>query len=81
VKVPTELDLPRENGELVFEAPWQGRLLGMALGVVAHFDLDWDEFRRHLMAAIADAPDRPYYESFTVALEALVADLAVSGDS
>ena len=26
--------LPRRNGELVFEAPWQGRAFGMALAVV-----------------------------------------------
>ena len=28
-----EMPLPRDNGELVFEEPWQGRALGM--GVVA----------------------------------------------
>jgi Nitrile hydratase beta subunit, N-terminal len=70
--------LPRANGELVFEAPWQGRVLGLALGVVDHFGLDWDEFRRRLVAAVADQPGRPYYESFTVALEALVADLELT---
>ena len=78
MRIPAALDdLPRDNGELVFEAPWQGRVLGMALGVVEHYDLDWDVFRRHLIAAIADDPDRPYYESFTVALEALVAEVAI----
>jgi nitrile hydratase accessory protein len=66
--------LPRENGEIVFEAPWQGRAFGLALGVVQHLGLDWDEFRRRLIAAIADDPDRPYYESWTVALEALVTE-------
>ena len=28
-------------------------------------------FREHLVAAIADEPDRPYYESWLVALERL----------
>ena len=77
MKVPTDLDLPRDNGELVFEAPWQGRVLGLALGVVEHYDLEWDDFRRHLIAAVDADPERPYYDSFAVALEALVADLGI----
>src|SRR5262249_15841264 len=35
--------LPRRNGELVFEALWQGRALGMALGVVRRLRLPWRE--------------------------------------
>jgi nitrile hydratase accessory protein len=70
--------LPRQNGELVFEAPWQGRVLGMALGVVRQRGLDWDEFRRRLIAAIDADPTRPYYESWTAALAALVADLGLT---
>ena len=69
--------LPRSNGELVFEAPWQGRVLALALGVVDHFGLDWEVFRRQLIAAVAEDPDRPYYESFTAALESLVAELGM----
>jgi nitrile hydratase accessory protein len=66
--------LPRANGELVFDAPWQGRALGLALGVVDRLGLDWDEFRQRLIAAIAAEPARPYYESWVVALERLLAD-------
>jgi hypothetical protein len=72
--------LPRANGELVFEAPWQGRVLGLAVGLVQQQGLDWDVFRQHLIAAIADDPGRPYWESWTAALEALVAQLGL-GDS
>jgi hypothetical protein len=64
--------LPRENGELVFDAPWQGRALGMALGVVQALELDWDAFRQRLISAVAEDPDRPYYESWVTALEALM---------
>jgi nitrile hydratase accessory protein len=64
--------LPRLNGELVFDAPWQGRALGMAVGVVGALDLNWDQFRQRLISAIADDPDRPYYESWVAALESLV---------
>jgi nitrile hydratase accessory protein len=67
-----EAALPRLNGELVFEAPWQGRALGMAVGLVRSLDLDWDAFRQRLIAAIAEDPERPYYDSWVTALEALV---------
>ena len=70
--------LPRENGELVFDAPWQGRVLGMALAVVQQRGLDWDEFRQRLIAAIDAVPTRPYYESWTAALTDLVVDLGVA---
>jgi len=66
--------LPRSNGELVFDAPWQGRAFAMALAVVDALGLDWDEFRRRLIAAIDAEPERPYYESWLAALERLVAD-------
>jgi nitrile hydratase accessory protein len=70
--------LPRDNGELVFEAPWQGRVVAMAVGLVQELDLSWDEFRARLIDAITNDPDRPYFESWTAALEALVIDLGVA---
>jgi hypothetical protein len=72
--------LPRENGELVFDAPWQGRVLGMALAVVQQHGLDWDEFRQRLIAAVDADSARPYYESWTVALTDLVVDLDIIGE-
>ncbi len=72
--------LPRDNGELVFDAPWEGRVLAMALALVQARGLDWDDFRRRLVAAIEAAPDRPYYESWTVALTDLVTDLGVAAE-
>jgi nitrile hydratase accessory protein len=67
--------LPRDNGELVFDAPWQARALGIAVAVVERLGLPWDEFRQRLMSAIAADPQRPYYESWSAALESLVIDL------
>jgi nitrile hydratase accessory protein len=67
--------LPRDNGELVFEAPWQARALAIAVAVVERLGLPWDEFRRRLMSAIAADPQRPYYESWSAALESLVVDM------
>ena len=34
--------LPRDNGELVFDAPWQARALAIAVAVVEKLDLPWD---------------------------------------
>jgi nitrile hydratase accessory protein len=70
--------LPRQNGELVFDAPWQGRVLGLALAVVQRRGVAWDEFRRHLIAAIEAEPTGPYYESWTAALSSLVVDLGLA---
>ena len=67
-------DLPRSNGELTFDEPWQGRALALAIALVEHFDMEWDDFRRHLIAAIEADPDRPYWDSWSLALEAFVAE-------
>ena len=69
--------LPRDNGELVFDAPWQGRVLALALAVVEQRGLEWDDFRRRLIAAIEADPARPYYESWTAALADLVVDVGL----
>jgi hypothetical protein len=72
----SELDLPRRNGELVFDAPWQARVFGLAAAVVDHaFGGDREPFRRQLIRAVAAEPERPYWESWTAALEALMATL------
>jgi hypothetical protein len=64
---------PRRNGELVFEAPWQSRVFGLAAAIVETcFDGDREPFRQQLIAAIAAEPERPYWDSWTAALEKLV---------
>ena len=72
----SELDLPRRNGELAFDAPWQSTVFGLAAAVVEQaFGGNREPFRRQLIKAIATEPDRPYWESWTIALEALVETL------
>lgn len=73
--------LPLENGELVFQAPWQARVFGMAHGLCDAGLFDWDDFRDHLIAEIArwEAEASPgeayhYYERFQAALETLLAE-------
>ncbi|WP_101947452.1 nitrile hydratase accessory protein [Mycobacterium sp. 3519A] len=73
-----DASLPRDNGELVFEAPWQARALAIAVALVDKLGVPWDEFRRRLMAEIAAEPDRPYYESWGAALESMVVELELT---
>lgn len=73
-----EVALPRDNGELVFAAPWEGRSLAMAVALVDELGIEWEDFRHQLIAAIAADPDRPYYESWTSALENLVVSLELT---
>ena len=61
--------LPRRNGELVFDAPWQGRVFGMALALVERLGLAWTEFQQRLIREIAAHPDTPYYQCWLAALE------------
>ena len=71
--------LPRDNGTLVFEEPWQGRALGMGVVVLQRTGGTWAEFRDHLVAAIRARPDDPgesaadaYYGAWLDAVEALL---------
>ena len=54
--------LPRKNGELVFEEPWETRALGMAI-VLNDRLFTWDEFRAQLQEELAEtsASDAPHY--------------------
>ena len=43
---------PRLNGELVFEAPWQGRIFGVTMALFESGEFDWEEFRLLLIDEI-----------------------------
>jgi cobaltochelatase CobN len=68
--------LPRRNGELVFEAPWQGRAFGMAVALHERGLFVWQDFRQELIARIAAAEAGPgpfsYYEAWLAALETVL---------
>jgi nitrile hydratase accessory protein len=73
--------VPRQNGELVFEEPWQNRAFGIAVGLAERGVFEWEEFRSRLIAAVRDrvgdpgaSPATLYYRQWLVALEALLAD-------
>jgi nitrile hydratase accessory protein len=62
--------VPRKNGELVFEAPWEGRAFGLAVVLSDRRVYDWEEFRARLIEEIDKQPT--YYESWLAALEKLL---------
>ena len=70
--------LPRKNGELVFEQPWESRAFGLAVGLSEAGVLPWPEFREALISAIRDSEriddGRSYYEQWASALERLALD-------
>ena len=72
---------PTANGEVVFEAPWQGRVFGMARLLSEQGHYSWDEFRAHLIREIgawdaspAEGDDYHYFDHFLAALQALLAE-------
>ena len=70
--------LPRKNGELVFEEPWQGRIFGMTVAMRHDALFEWREFQARLIAEIARAEREgeasTYYERWLRAFERLIAD-------
>jgi nitrile hydratase accessory protein len=69
--------LPRKNGELVFDEPWQGRVFGMGVALHEQGLYDWEEFRQALIAQIAAGEARGgafvYYEIWLATFEELLA--------
>lgn len=67
--------LPRRNGELVFDAPWQGRAFALAVALAQKPGVGWDRFRAQLATAIARHPDDSYWECWVHALDRLTIDV------
>jgi nitrile hydratase accessory protein len=68
--------LPRKNGELVFKAPWEGRVFGMAVVLNEKGAYPWDAFRSQLVEKIKSGGDE-YYESWLAAFESLLTEAGV----
>jgi nitrile hydratase accessory protein len=45
---------PRDNGELVFSAPWESRAFGLALALTDAGLIDWEDFRQALIGEIRE---------------------------
>jgi nitrile hydratase accessory protein len=81
LELAEQLAPPMANGEVLFEAPWQGRAFGMARTLAQAGVFSWDEFRVHLIRVIGiwdrnadDANDYEYYQHFLAALEGVLAE-------
>ena len=74
----SENALPRSNGELVFQAPWEGRAFGAAVALSDAGMYPWPQFSEQLAAEIAaegaSASPETYYERWLAALEHLLVD-------
>jgi len=74
--------IPRKQGELAFEEPWQIRALALAVAAHEQGRFPWSEFQGQLVSAISKweqtpAPERDdweYYRHWVRALEQLVID-------
>ena len=74
----TQIALPRENGELVFQAPWEARAFGLAVALNEKDLYEWREFSSQLASEIAAAEQNndpsSYYARWVASLEELVID-------
>lgn len=70
--------MPRLNGELVFQAPWEGRAFGLAVSLYDAGRYEWPEFAERLSAEIAAEGEaggpETYYERWIAALERLATE-------
>ena len=68
--------LPRLNGELVFEEPWEGRAFGIAVALNNQRVYPWRDFREHLVGQISTDESQGiegrYYDQWLRAMESLL---------
>jgi len=77
---------PRDNGELVFAAPWESQAFGLALALRESGQIGWEDFRQHLIAEIgtweasgASSEEWSYYRCWLTALERLAGRRGLAG--
>jgi nitrile hydratase accessory protein len=70
-----QVALPRKNGELVFEAPWEARAFGLAVALNEAGVYPWRDFSQGLAAETAaleqQGTSASYYERWLETLEKL----------
>jgi nitrile hydratase accessory protein len=80
--LPGPAAVPQQDGEPVFQAPWEARAFAMAVTLLQDREYVWDDFRDRLIAEIAAAeeadPDRDsgthYYERWLASFEELLVE-------
>lgn len=68
---------PRSNGELVFDAPWQGRAFGTAAALVDAGHFSWPVFQAALIDEVDADQDGDYWTAWLRATTSLVHDLGL----
>jgi nitrile hydratase accessory protein len=73
--IDEQVALPRKNGELVFEAPWEARAFGLAVALSEAGMYPWRDFSQGLAAETAAVEQQgapaSYYERWLETLEKL----------
>jgi nitrile hydratase accessory protein len=71
-----QIALPRQNGEILFETPWEARAFGMAVALNENGAYIWRDFSQGLAAETAAAERQgiasSYYERWLETLEKLI---------
>jgi nitrile hydratase accessory protein len=67
---------PRQNGEIVFAAPWERRVFGITVALCRSHTCEWERFRQRLIRRIAQDEAMPYWQNWSLALEDVLAETA-----
>ena len=77
---------PRDNGELVFGAPWESKAFGLALALTDAGLIDWADFRQALIGEISgweaahpSGEGWSYYDCWLRSLERVVSARGLVG--
>ena len=65
--------------ERPFEEPWQARAFAVTVALHERGTFAWAEWSELLGAALEAEPDRPYWRSWLVALEAIMLRHGIAG--
>jgi nitrile hydratase accessory protein len=79
------MQLPRDNGELIFHSPWESRVFAMAVLLCEKDEYAWKTFNEQFAQLIGDAeihnPDQEavsaYYHHWRQALETVLLEKAI----
>ena len=69
LSLAAHLQPPMANGEVIFEAPWQGRIFAMAVALSDQGVFVWSEFQQSLIDTIAESNDGLAMDSHEVPFE------------
>jgi nitrile hydratase accessory protein len=73
--------IPRDaEGAPVFGAPWEAQAFAMAVTLHERGLFTWGEWVERLGAALKEAPETPYYETWLATLEELVVAKGVTSE-